>query len=178
MEFTPATLDDVAKSNKVLFELHASWCGHCARFAPVYKQVAKTLESSGIVVGRADGSVYRILSQRFQVSGFPSFYYIESGRVYEFVGSRSADTLVDFANSGGASNGKKITGITAPFSPYWKVTSHILRAWDAAVLYVESKSDNPGLVAVAVVLTVLAGLGVFAFIIHFVTKPTVRPKES
>ena len=51
-------------------------------------------------MGRVDGSAERILASRFSIRGYPSFFLLDGWDVYEYVGTRSKETLTDFAKRG------------------------------------------------------------------------------
>lgn len=174
VEMDGSNWESVMEGAPVLLEMYAVWCGHCRRFAPTYERVADTLSEDGIVVGRVDGSKNRALSQRFGVTGFPSFYFVRDGVAYEFVGDRSADNLIEFARSNGESGGKKMSGVNNPFGPYWTYAGMLLKQWDVAVDYLEEKQLSTGVLSAAVAGIALATVFSFALIIHYATKPDPR----
>lgn len=179
VELSSANLDAAIASGPVVFQLYAHWCKHCHKFAPYYHAVAERLGPEGVTVARADGSVSRILVQRFGTTGFPSFYLLEGGKAFEFVGDRSVESLVGFARSHGASMGKEMSGLTGPASPVWKVAALFLTQWERVVSsFKESEMSTAALGAsfAALVVVILVAFGV---VIHFVTKPApVRPKTN
>ena len=77
---------------------------HCRRFAPTYSLIAQKLheKNSGkkaaerIYVGKVEGSKERILSSRFSIRGYPTFYVVDGWNVYEYNGIRSLDSLTKF----------------------------------------------------------------------------------
>jgi thiol-disulfide isomerase/thioredoxin len=167
-ELTTQTFDAAAAASPVLLILHASWCGHCLKFAPSYAVVAEQLAPTGVLVAKADGSAHRVLSQRFGANGFPSFYYMDGGRAYEFTGGRTVENLVEFAKAGGKKFGHELSGFGAPFSPYWK----------AALAFMEKREISPGVAAAALVTFLVLLLTSFGLCIHIATKPTPRVKQS
>ena len=48
------------------------------------------------MVGKVEGSKERILSSRFSIRGYPTFFVVGGWDVYEFTGIRSKDALVNF----------------------------------------------------------------------------------
>lgn len=83
-------------------------CSHCKRFAPTYSAVAKSLheknekkeDSEKIFVSKVDGAKERILSSRFSLRGYPTFFVIDGWDVYEYEGQRSLDALEKFVERG------------------------------------------------------------------------------
>jgi thiol-disulfide isomerase/thioredoxin len=177
-ELTTASFDRTAAGNKVLLELYATWCTHCRKFEASYGRVAETLAADGITVARADGSANRFLSMRFKVTGFPSFYYMEDGRVWEYRGDRTVDALIAFARSKGETYGKEMTGMSAPFSLYWKLSSSVADTVDqVANLVHDHKPSAPVLIALVFACLALVVLS-FLILIHYITKPQPRPKQN
>lgn len=179
VELTAATLDDAIARGPLLFELYANWCKHCVRFAPQYQVVAEHLGPDGVIVGRADGSLNRILLQRFGAAGYPSFYLIDGGKAFEYNGDRSVENLVEFARSHGTFKGKEVGGLAGPASPVWKVVSVLLAQWDRVVGTVKESDMSPVALGATFAAIILGILVVFGVVIHFVTKPAeVRPKTN
>jgi thiol-disulfide isomerase/thioredoxin len=177
-ELTTATFETAVAGNRVLLEHYATWCTHCRKFETSYGRVAETLAKDGIAVARTDGSANRFLSMRFKVTGFPSFYYMESGRVWEYTGDRTVDGLVSFAKSGGEMNGKELKGMSAPFGAYWKLASAVVDVGDHIVTAVHDRKLSTPVLLVAVLLSFVLTLLSFAVFIHYATKPQPRPKQS
>jgi thiol-disulfide isomerase/thioredoxin len=176
-EVTTTTLDAAAATRPVLLMLHASWCGHCRRFMPAYRDVAAALAGK-VVVARADGSTHRVLSQRFGVTGFPSFYLLDGGRAYEYGGPRSVDGLVEFARSHGGSAGAEMVGLSAPLGVYWRAASTVLVRWERVVEAVQAADIPPAAAVGGAVLFLVGVLATFGLAIHFGTRPAERPKRE
>jgi len=71
--------DDVVmdKSKDVLIEFYAPWCGHCKKLAPIYKELAKKYKSEkNLVIAKIDGSANEYNDNLFEVSGFPTIYFV------------------------------------------------------------------------------------------------------
>jgi thioredoxin-like negative regulator of GroEL len=90
--------------NVWLIEFYTPTCSHCVSFAPTYQDIARAIHSSTpdekIRVARINCSEEKALMTRFGVKAFPSFFLVAGWDVYEFEGSRSATTLVDYARGG------------------------------------------------------------------------------
>lgn len=179
IELSQSSFDSHTSSGTpVLLEFYAPWCGHCARFAASYATVADRLASSRVSVARVDGSEHRLLAQRFKVDGFPSFYLIDGTRVSEFVGPRTVDALVRFANSGGKEHARAPTAAIGPFHFYWRGVAAAVGAAERVRGWVEERPENMRVAAVAGVLSVVAVVISFALFVHVITKPVERPHRD
>ena len=103
--------------NVWLVEIYAPWCGHCVSFEPTYKEIAEAYhrstgsddddaldeekkKKSGIKVGKINGDAEQALVSRFGVKSYPSFFVVDGFSVYEFDGSRSKATLMQYVEGG------------------------------------------------------------------------------
>eukprot|EP00428_Durinskia_dybowskii_P065044 CAMPEP_0170364592 /NCGR_PEP_ID=MMETSP0117_2-20130122/5457_1 /TAXON_ID=400756 /ORGANISM="Durinskia baltica, Strain CSIRO CS-38" /LENGTH=176 /DNA_ID=CAMNT_0010619105 /DNA_START=210 /DNA_END=740 /DNA_ORIENTATION=+ len=66
---------------------------------PAYEKVAEILDGE-INVAKVDVPANRELGTRFEVKGFPSIKFLSQGKVYDYVGRRTAEDLVEFARGG------------------------------------------------------------------------------
>jgi protein disulfide-isomerase-like protein len=76
-----------------------SRCGHCKNLAPIYEEVAKSLEGeSSVVVANVDADKYRELGSRFDVQGFPTLKWFPKGnkKGEEYSGGRTAAEFMSF----------------------------------------------------------------------------------
>lgn len=93
---TPDNFDQITKSEMVLVEFYAPWCGHCKSAVPDVKKAATALK--GVVkVAAVDADAHRDLGQRFAIQGFPTFKFLVDGKPVDMNGGRTAKELVDFA---------------------------------------------------------------------------------
>lgn len=158
-------------------EFYAPWCSHCKQFASSYLEIAKELEGDHINVAKVDGHKYRVLSLRFGVIGFPSFYLVEGDNVWEFDGIRSVEGLVAFARE--RKDGKLVTsGWKHPVGVYWKGVGWVLGEWERVVEMVKEKQISKSVLIGGGVVVLGIVLGSFLMVIYLVTKPNVRPKRD
>ena len=76
----------------VLF--HASWCSHCKKLLPIYKQAA---ESGSRVLGSMLCDEAEGIVQQYKLRGFPTILRFHQGqRVEEYRGNRSLEDLQHF----------------------------------------------------------------------------------
>ena len=116
--FTEAASKDVlvlTKDNITLVDtgrwmvkFYAPWCGHCKRLAPTWERFAKTAhtdaayKSEGLRVAKMDCSGSdRDVCNKFNVRGYPTLLFFDSGKLYEHDGEREFDALVEFGLKGG-----------------------------------------------------------------------------
>lgn len=66
-------------------------------YASVAAAIAAAPTGATVRVGRVDGWTHSMLSRRFRVTSFPTFFILQGGQVYEHRGKRSAEGLLHFA---------------------------------------------------------------------------------
>ncbi|XP_068200117.1 protein disulfide-isomerase A4 [Antennarius striatus] len=88
----------MAGKDTVLIEFYSPGCGHCIRFAPEYEKIAQTLKKSDppIPVVKVDATVATELSERFEVSGYPTIKIIKNGEPVDYDGDRTETAIVAF----------------------------------------------------------------------------------
>eukprot|EP01060_Flectonema_neradi_P022054 TRINITY_DN3024_c6_g1_i1.p1 TRINITY_DN3024_c6_g1~~TRINITY_DN3024_c6_g1_i1.p1 ORF type:complete len:467 (+),score=87.40 TRINITY_DN3024_c6_g1_i1:50-1450(+) len=92
-------LDQIFKGN-ILVLFYAPWCGYCQALMPVYKELAKVLESEGVRVAQMDATKNDLpVPRQFEVTGYPSIFYFKSrGQPVAFEGDRTLPGLLKFVN--------------------------------------------------------------------------------
>lgn len=173
-EITDINFDSAVSQAPVLLMIHAHWCGHCQKFAGSYKKVAAALHPDGIIVARTDGSTYRVLAQRFGVSGFPSFYYINAEKAYMYDGPRSVEGLTHFARSSGEKRGVEMTGWAKPMGLYWVGAFKVLIAWAEFKVVLREKDYSPSWVFAGFTVGLLVLLVIAGCVINCCTEPPKR----
>lgn len=173
-EISDINFDSAVSQAPVLLMLHAPWCGHCRKFAASYAEIAATLRPDGIIVARADGSTYRVLAQRFGISGFPSFYYINAGKAHKYDAPRSVEGLTRFARSRGEEGGVELTGWTKPMGLYWVGAFKILIAWAELKVVLREKDYSPSWVFAGFAVGLLVLLVIAGCVINCCTAPPKR----
>ena len=178
IELTHRTFDPTLAKGKTLLEFYAPWCSHCRAFASDYEQIARDLIPKGIQVARVNGHKYRMLSMRFQIRGFPTFFLVDKDKVYIHKGkNRGVEILTEFAKSG--KEGKLINaGWKNPVGIYWKAVSRVLGEVERVADLVEEKKLSKRVLVGVGGSAILVLLLSFVLLISMVTKPTVRPKRD
>ena len=74
----------------------APWCGVCKAAKPHYEKAARLLELTSIRLGKVDATVEQKLSERFNITHYPMFYYFENGIGAQYNGSRRTHIMVDW----------------------------------------------------------------------------------
>ena len=98
--FSSATFDaNVVASNDQMWLVYffAPWCGHCKRLAPVVEEVAELPEFAKIRCAKVDCTVDKALCSRYNVSGYPSIFFMQGGRTWDYKGSRTKPGLLALA---------------------------------------------------------------------------------
>lgn len=102
LDLIPDNFDKVVlKSGKpTLVEFFAPWCGHCKNLAPVYEELAYSLESQKdkIQIAKVDADAEKALGKRFGVQGFPTLKFFDgkSDKPIDYNGGRDLESLQNF----------------------------------------------------------------------------------
>ena len=105
LDLTPSNFDDVIiKSGKpALVEFFAPWCGHCKKLAPIYEELATSLDFSKdkVTIAKVDADAEKDLGKRFGIQGFPTIKWFDgrSDKPEDYNGGRDLEDLQDFVAS-------------------------------------------------------------------------------
>jgi protein disulfide-isomerase A1 len=58
------------KSKDTLVMYYAPWCGHCKKLAPVWKELAKEMQGSDVVIAKMDSTENEL--KDLKIKGFPT----------------------------------------------------------------------------------------------------------
>ena len=59
-------------------KVYTPWCGHCKKLAPIWEDIAETLDQE-VKVGEIDATQQTRLAERFNIQGYPTLLLIENG---------------------------------------------------------------------------------------------------
>jgi len=102
LDLIPDNFDKVVlKSGKpTLVEFFAPWCGHCKTLAPIYEELAQSLESQKdkVQIAKVDADAEKALGKRFGVQGFPTLKFFDgkSDKPIDYNGGRDLESLQNF----------------------------------------------------------------------------------
>lgn len=90
--------DTLAKSDKILIEFYAPWCGHCKKLTPEYAGAAGVLAKADppVPLAKVDCTVHKKTCEKFGVQGFPTLFWFVNGEKMEYGGGRTKDTIVSW----------------------------------------------------------------------------------
>ena len=99
-----SAVPDALAKDAALLLVHASWCGACVRFMPVFEQLATEFENvpftrvewekhgQAIETNKVGADVIKG-GLAAHVKSFPSLFVVRKGKVSRYAGARDADTL-------------------------------------------------------------------------------------
>lgn len=131
LDLIPGNFDDVVlKSGKpALVEFFAPWCGHCKNLAPVYEELASSLEfaKDKVSIAKVDADAEKALGKRFGVQGFPTLKWFDgkSEVPEDYNGGRNLEDLQEFIVS---KTGIRIKKKAQPISHVQMLTDQSFKA--------------------------------------------------
>lgn len=100
LTLTKSNFDEkIKKTERMLVEFYAPWCGHCKQLEPEYKQAATIMKTAGFktLLAKVDATAENDLAQKYGVSGYPTIKYFVNGQVAkDYDGDRQAPGIVDW----------------------------------------------------------------------------------
>ena len=90
--------EEIKKYDSLYILYYAPWCGHCHEFIPKYVETADYCKEKNISIkfAKIDASKNQNASVEFEVSGYPSIYFLYNGQRYKFDGIRNKEGLLYF----------------------------------------------------------------------------------
>jgi thioredoxin domain-containing protein 5 len=100
VELNEDNFEKYTATGKHFVKFYAPWCGHCQKLAPVWEQLAKSLEfDSSISIAKLDCTQHRTICNQFEVKGYPTLLWIEDGKkVDKYQGDRTHEDLKLYVN--------------------------------------------------------------------------------
>ena len=79
-------------------KFYAPWCGHCQKLAPIWEELARSIEHDTTVsVAKVDCTEYRPICKDFDVKGYPTLLWLENGKkVDKYTGPRTIDDFKSY----------------------------------------------------------------------------------
>jgi len=89
-----------AEQLPVIIDVYATWCVHCKQLEPVWRELARELQSE-VYVGKIDGVKERALANRLSANkGFPTIILLHQNKMRFYSGERSVEKLTHFCRKG------------------------------------------------------------------------------
>ena len=84
----------------MIIDVYATWCVHCKQLEPVWRELARELQSE-VYVGKIDGEKERALANRLSANkGFPTIILLHQNKMRFYSGERSVEKLTHFCRKG------------------------------------------------------------------------------
>jgi protein disulfide-isomerase-like protein len=92
------SLGKLAQDGNVFVKFFAPWCGHCKKLAPIWKDLARTMQHK-LNIAEINCDDHKALCSREGVSGFPMIYFYPPGGLEktEYTGSRKFEAMKAWA---------------------------------------------------------------------------------
>jgi len=106
-------------SNDVFILFYAPWCGHCQKMKPDWEKLATKYKSvEGLTIAKIDATANDVEDPRFNVSGFPTIFYMsgegENRTVKTYDGDRDYKAFSEYILK---NNSKSIVEPAEPETP-------------------------------------------------------------
>lgn len=100
LELTEDNFEKHIATGKHFVKFYAPWCGHCQKLAPVWEQLAQSLEfETDISIAKLDCTQYRSICNQFDIKGYPTLLWLEDGKkVDKYQGQRTHEDLKLYVN--------------------------------------------------------------------------------
>ncbi|XP_041361948.1 thioredoxin domain-containing protein 5-like [Gigantopelta aegis] len=99
VELDEATFEKHIKLGQHFIKFYAPWCGHCKKLAPVWEELAKTLDyNDKVTVAKVDCTVSKTVCSIHHIQGYPTLLWFKNGQVLErYTGPRTLEALKTFS---------------------------------------------------------------------------------
>ncbi|KAF2901047.1 hypothetical protein ILUMI_05103 [Ignelater luminosus] len=100
LELTKDNFEKHVASGKHFVKFYAPWCGHCQKLAPVWEQLAQSLEfETDVNIAKIDCTQYRSICNEFDIKGYPTLLWLEDGKkIDKYQGQRTHEDLKAYVN--------------------------------------------------------------------------------
>jgi len=100
LELTEDNFEKHIAGGKHFVKFYAPWCGHCQKLAPVWEQLAQSLEfEPDISISKLDCTQFRSVCNQFDIKGYPTLLWMEDGKkVDKYQGQRTHEDLKSYVN--------------------------------------------------------------------------------
>ena len=89
---------EITKNESIFVFFYAPWCHGCDEVIPAYIELSDYCKEKNmsVVFYKVDGNMSHAASEMFEVSNFPTIYFVHQGEKYEFYGDKSKRGMLYF----------------------------------------------------------------------------------
>ncbi|KAK6629815.1 hypothetical protein RUM43_003635 [Polyplax serrata] len=104
-ELTDASFNDFVQKGKFFIKFYAPWCGYCQKLAPMWEDLAKSLENDeNVGIAKLDCTIHRTVCNTLEIKGYPTLLWMQDGKVVssieveKYQGQRTESELKSYVN--------------------------------------------------------------------------------
>ncbi|KAF8164798.1 protein disulfide isomerase [Crassisporium funariophilum] len=133
LEMTTDVFDATLAKGPTFVKFFAPWCGHCKKLAPIWKQLARHMQSK-LTVAEVNCDDHGALCKAQGIQGYPTLVYYNDGAKSEYNGGRKLEQLKAFSEKASAAG-------VQPLDKPEDLEAHVAKE-DVVYLLLHSSADT------------------------------------